>query len=79
MFNRQQYIFIGSIFFVLLLSSATAYAQTTLDSTKLLKSVTVSSNKTPVNFKAAVPVQVLNHTTLQEINAESIGDAAKYF
>ena len=82
MFNRQQYIFIGSIFFVLLLSVFsvdTTFAQTNLDSTKLLKIVTVSANKIPANFKTSVPIQILNHTTLQEINAESIGDAAKYF
>jgi len=54
-------------------------AQTTLDSTKLLKSVIVSANKKPTGFTTAVPVQLLNHETLEEINAESIADAAEYF
>ncbi len=82
MFNRQYYIITGSVISILLLlvcSVDTVMAQTTSDSARLMKNVIISSNKTPSNYKTPTPAQVLNHTTLQEINAESIGDAAKYF
>ncbi len=49
------------------------------DSSKILKKVIISADKKQNDFTTAVPVQLLNHETLQQINAESIADAAKYF
>jgi vitamin B12 transporter len=76
--NRQiiYVVFITALLFVFCMP---LWAQTTLDSTKLLKSVIVSANKKPIDFTTTVPVQLLNHETLEEINTESIADAAEYF
>src|ERR1700722_986940 len=49
------------------------------DSTPPLKKVTVNGIKRPVGFSTAMPVQSTSHEMLQQINAESIADAAKYF
>jgi vitamin B12 transporter len=54
-------------------------AQNRTDSIRTLQKVTVTGEKNPNPFAAIVPVQVLNHEALQEINAESIAGAAKYF
>ncbi|HEX4372610.1 MAG TPA: Plug domain-containing protein, partial [Puia sp.] len=49
------------------------------DSSKFLKKVIISAEKKQNVFNSTVPVQLLNHETLQQINAESVADAAKYF
>jgi vitamin B12 transporter len=49
------------------------------DSLQLLKKVTVSAQKKKNACSAISPEQSLSSETLQEINANSIGDAAKYF
>jgi vitamin B12 transporter len=54
-------------------------AQNKSDSGKLLQKVTITSERIQNPFTAIVPVQVLNHEALLQINAENIGDAARYF
>jgi vitamin B12 transporter len=54
-------------------------AQNKSDSTKALKEVSIIGEKKQNPFSAIVPVQLLNHEALQEINAETIAGAAKYF
>src|ERR1044072_98083 len=49
------------------------------DSAKVLNKVTVSGLKKKSTFIAATPLQTLNSETLQQINAPSVGDAARYF
>jgi vitamin B12 transporter len=78
MFIRQfLYYFIWSAALTLFVS--TILAQQHADSSASLKKVTVTGYKKPIAFTTAVPVQSINHETLQQINAESIADAAKYF
>jgi vitamin B12 transporter len=50
-----------------------------IDSLRVLKKVTVNAVKKKNTFSAITPEQSLSRETLQEINANSIGDAAKYF
>src|SRR4029077_18821681 len=49
------------------------------DSAKTLQEVNVTSDKKQNPFNEIVPVQILNHEALQQINAETIAGAAKYF
>jgi vitamin B12 transporter len=49
------------------------------DSASVLKTVHINAVTTGNNFTGSAPVQTLNHETLQQINAASIGDAARYF
>src|SRR4029077_15192471 len=49
------------------------------DSAKTLQEVNVTSDKKQNPYSAIVPVQILNHEALQQINAENIAEAAKYF
>lgn len=49
------------------------------DSAKVLNKVTVSGLKKKSTFTAVTPLQTLNSETLQQINAPSVGDAARYF
>src|SRR5580698_3393477 len=78
MFIRQLlYHFICSATLALFVSNV--HAQQHADSSSLLKKVIVTGYKKPTDFTTAVPVQSINHETLQQINAESIADAAKYF
>ena len=49
------------------------------DSAKVLHKVTVSGLKKKSTFTTATPLQTLNSETLQQINAPSVGDAARYF
>src|SRR5450432_2829050 len=77
-FNHfHYYIFI--IICLPVLFPATLFAQKSPDSTVLLKKVTVKANKKQNSFSSAVPIQLLNHETLQQVSASSIADAAKYF
>ncbi len=78
MFVRQQlYYFICSVFFTL--SLFLLQAQQHADSSSSLKKVIVTAQKKPIGFTTPVPVQTINHEALQQINAESVADAAKYF
>jgi vitamin B12 transporter len=54
-------------------------AQNKSDSSKMLENVTVVAEKKTNPYSSVVPVQSLDHETLNQINAESAGDAAKYF
>jgi vitamin B12 transporter len=54
-------------------------AQKSSDSSRVLQKVTVTAEKKQNTFVSIVPVQLLNHEALQQINAQSIADAAKYF
>lgn len=49
------------------------------DSAKVLNKVTVSGLKKKSTFTSATPLQTLSSETLQQINAPSVGDAARYF
>jgi outer membrane cobalamin receptor len=55
------------------------FAQSKSDSGRLLQKVTVTGERKQNPYAAIVPVQILNHETLLQINAENIADAAKYF
>ncbi len=55
------------------------FAQNKSDSAKVLQKVTVTGERKHNPFTAIVPVQVLNHEALLQMNAENIADAAKYF
>ena len=54
-------------------------AQNKSDSAKGLREVIVTGEKKQNPFTAIAPVQILNHEALQQINAETIAGAAKYF
>ncbi|RYY15191.1 MAG: TonB-dependent receptor, partial [Chitinophagaceae bacterium] len=62
--------------FLLTLEAMAAHAQ---DSTILLKKVTVTAVKTPEVHTAVLPAQSFNKETLQHLNAQSVGEATKYF
>ena len=55
------------------------FAQNKSDSGRILQKVTVTGEKKQNPYVSVVPVQVFNHETLLQINAETIADAAKYF
>jgi len=63
----------------LILCTTILSAQNKSDSTKTLQEVNVTSDKKQNPYSAIVPIQILNHEALQQINAESIAGAAKYF
>ncbi|OQP65690.1 TonB-dependent receptor plug domain-containing protein [Niastella populi] len=71
-------VLIYNLLFLAVVFNYRASAQTG-DSTKLLNKVTVSALKKKNNFTAATPLQSLNSETLQQLNAPSVGDAARYF
>jgi len=60
-------------------STAKLFSQIAADSSRGLKAVNVTAEKRPNPFHEIVPVQILNHEALQQINAETIAGAAKYF
>jgi vitamin B12 transporter len=64
---------------LIFLPKAVLFAQNVSDSAKRLREVTVTGEKQQNAFTAIVPAQVLNHEALQQINAETIAGAAKYF
>src|SRR5687768_7149540 len=49
------------------------------DSAAILRTVTVSAEGKPQLFKSITPVQAFDRKQLDNINAYSIGDAARYF
>jgi vitamin B12 transporter len=49
------------------------------DTAAVLQTVHINAVTNSNNFISSTPVQTLNHETLQQINATSIGDAARYF
>ncbi len=55
------------------------FAQNSTDTGRVLQKVTVTAEKKMNPFAAIVPVQLLNHEALQQIHAETIAEAAKYF
>ena len=55
------------------------FAQVKPDSTKTLREVNVTAEKKQNPFSSIVPVQLLNHEALQQINAQTIAGAARYF
>ena len=55
------------------------FAQQLPDSVKALQAVSVNGERKPNSFAAIVPVQRLNQEALQQINAETLAGAAKYF
>jgi vitamin B12 transporter len=67
------------IFLVQGFLSSALFAQTAPDSAKVLKTVQVAAEKKQNPYSAITPVQVLDHEALQQIDAETIAGAAKYF
>ncbi|MFT3822524.1 MAG: TonB-dependent receptor [Chitinophagaceae bacterium] len=63
--------------FLLLFCSAVSAQQK--DSSATLQKVTVEAQKKKNTFTTVTPTQSLNGQALQQINAQSIGDAARYF
>jgi vitamin B12 transporter len=61
-----------------LLLPAVLFAQQK-DTVVTLEKVTVGSQKKKQTFTAITPAQSLNRQTLQQINAPSVGDAARFF
>src|ERR1700729_4243944 len=62
-----------------IMPGAFLFAQNKSDSARVLQKVTVTGERKQNPFAAIVPVQVLNHEALLQINAENIAEAAKYF
>ena len=82
--NRyRQFIFSAILKCIVLLALFSLYSSFVFsqakDSAKILKTVKVSAPKKQNDFTGATPVQSLNNEELQQINAQSVGDAAKYF
>jgi vitamin B12 transporter len=64
---------------LLTMAEPAVFAQNPSDSARVLKNVTITGEKKQNPYTSVVPVQLLNHDALQEINAETIAGAAKYF
>src|ERR1700712_4592184 len=64
---------------ILLLYNANVIFSQTKDSIAILKNIKISAVKKQNDFTNTAPVQSLNKETLQQINAQSAGDAARYF
>ncbi|MBO9204711.1 MULTISPECIES: TonB-dependent receptor plug domain-containing protein [Niastella] len=71
--------FITYALLVLVLMSPVALLAQHKDSVKTLEKVTVGSQRKKPTFTAITPAQSLNRQTLQQINAPSVGDAARFF
>lgn len=76
-FNVYQHTLIILVFITCV--SSVVNAQNTSDSSRTLKSVNITEEKRHNPYTAIVPVQILNHEAIQEINAENIAEASKYF
>jgi vitamin B12 transporter len=72
-----QVLFTAFLFSVIV--NSTARAQNSVDSSGKLKGVTITAEKKINSYTSIVPVQILNHEALREINAENIAEASKYF
>ncbi|HTB25900.1 MAG TPA: Plug domain-containing protein, partial [Puia sp.] len=72
---RQSFI----ILLFLTIANSAVLAQNPPDTSKLLQRVTVTAEKKQNPYTAIVPVQILNHEALQQMNAENIAEASKYF
>ena len=64
---------------LLLLITVSSTGQQPKDSVAVLKNVDVNSIKTVNPYASPSPVQVLSGSTLRQLNAPSVGDAARYF
>ncbi|MEP6750053.1 MAG: Plug domain-containing protein, partial [Bacteroidota bacterium] len=83
--NKNRYLSISAMLKHILLPAAlflfhasVVFSQTK-DSVAFLKNVKISAIKKQNDFTSAEPVQSLNKETLQQLNAQSVGDAARYF
>src|SRR6185437_3849772 len=65
--------------FLIFFISCPIFAQVKDTSAVTLKKITVEKQKKPNTFKNIIPAQTLDKQALQQINAQSIGDAARYF
>jgi vitamin B12 transporter len=74
--NLCRYLIFGLLIFQ---PACLLLAQHQSDSTKTLQEVSVRGEKKQNPFSAIVPVQLLNHEALEQINSETIAGAAKYF
>lgn len=74
--NKCRYILPALLFYFL---PGLVFAQVKDSSAVILKKVVVSKPIVPNTFKNIIPAQSLNVQTLQQINAQSVGDAARYF
>jgi vitamin B12 transporter len=68
-----------TILLVLTIANSAVPAQNFSDTGKILQRVTVTAEKKENPYTAIVPVQILNREALQQINAENIAEASKYF
>ena len=76
MINKIKY----SLFYFLLIAGVPVIVfSQSKDSSATLKKVIVTAAKKKNTFVAIIPTQSLNHETLLQLNAPSVGDAAKYF
>jgi outer membrane receptor protein involved in Fe transport len=75
----KAWLFYFFLFVLFIQPGVVLIAQNKSDSTKSLREVSVTGEKKQNAFTAIVPVQLLNHEALQQINAETIAGAAKYF
>jgi hypothetical protein len=76
-FNTAGYVLISVALYVA--PAGLLFAQNKSDSGRVLQKVTVTGEKKQNPYTAIVPVQVLDHQALLQINAENIADAARYF
>jgi outer membrane cobalamin receptor len=65
------------VLILLIMVCCRAFGQVS-DSVTVLKKVTITGAKQNV-LRSSTPVQVLNGEALQQLNAQSVGDAARYF
>lgn len=76
MILQTRYYFWGILWVLAIPAGVCAQSK---DSSTILKKVTVSALRKLNTFQQSTPVQVLDRETLQQLNAPSIGDAARYF
>src|ERR1700676_4057129 len=75
--DASRRLFILLLFFTI--TNSTVLSQNPTDTSKILQRVTVTAEKKQNPYTSIVPVQILNHEALRQINAENIAEAAKYF
>src|ERR1700676_4383498 len=75
--DASRRLFILLLFFTI--TNSTVLSQNPTDTSKILQRVTVTAEKKQNPYTSIVPVEILNHEALRQINAENIAEAAKYF
>src|ERR1700680_4826438 len=75
--DASQRLFILLLFFTI--TNSAVLSQNPTDTSRILQRVTITAEKKQSPYTSIVPVQILNHEALRQINAENIAEAAKYF